>query len=75
MPIYLGVPGVTKFRAFRRIAGTREVLVILEFADQAAWASWRSNEKVHKIINELRAYASGLNIELWQHVQTRRTVE
>jgi heme-degrading monooxygenase HmoA len=73
IPVLLGVPGVTEFRAYRRISGESEVLVMIEFVDQAAWAAWHSNEKVQKVIDELRMYTSDLKIEICSQVATRQT--
>jgi len=72
IPVFLGVPGVTEFRAYRRISGASEVLVMIEFVDQAAWAAWRSNEKVQKVIDELRTYTSDLKIEICSQVTSRQ---
>ena len=35
----LGVPGVVEFRAFRLVAGDREVRVTFQFKDLASWAA------------------------------------
>lgn len=72
IPELLKTPGIVEFRSYRCIFGTYETLMIIEFADQADWAIWRSNEKVQKITDELRTYTSELNIELWRHVLTHR---
>lgn len=61
----LAEPGVTEFRAYRPATGSSQVVVLYEFADFAAWAGWHDNEEVQKAFNELRLYATNVNIELW----------
>ncbi len=61
----LGVPGVVEFRAFRLVAGDREVCVTYEFKDLASWAAWRSHETVNAVWQESKAYLEDMRVELW----------
>jgi antibiotic biosynthesis monooxygenase (ABM) superfamily enzyme len=61
----LAVPGVVEFRAYRGLAGTPQAQITLEFADLAAWAAWRSNEEVQKVVDELYTLALNVTTELW----------
>jgi heme-degrading monooxygenase HmoA len=61
----LGVPGVVEFRAYRMVAGEREVSVTYQFKDLAAWASWRAHDDVNAVWEESRAYLDDMRVELW----------
>jgi antibiotic biosynthesis monooxygenase (ABM) superfamily enzyme len=61
----LAVPGVTEFRAYRSIAGTRQAQVTYEFPDLATWAAWRSNEEVQRATDELYTVALNVTTEVW----------
>ncbi len=61
----LAVPGVVEFRAYRPATGASQVVTTYEFADMATWAAWQSDEDVQKVLDELRALALNVNIEVW----------
>ena len=61
----LAAPGVVEFRAYRGIAGTPQVQITYEFADLAAWTTWRSNGEVQKVFDELYTVALNVTTELW----------
>ena len=61
----LGIPGVVEFRAYRSILGKSQVVITYEFADLDAWAAWRANEDMQKVIDELYTLANNVNSELW----------
>ena len=61
----LAVPGVVEFRGYRGIAGDAEVVVTYEFADLAAYAAWRGNEGIQKLLDELHTLALNVTSELW----------
>jgi heme-degrading monooxygenase HmoA len=48
----LGVPGIEEFRAYRLMAGEREVAVTYQFKDLASWAAWRSHKTVSEVWEE-----------------------
>ncbi len=59
------VPGVLEFRAYRPATGSHQVVLMYEFADMSAWASWQSNEDIQATFDELRTYAGDIEVELW----------
>ena len=59
------VPGIVEFRAYRPATGPYEVVVIFEFADMNAWASWHSNDDTIKLRQETSLYCDDINYELW----------
>ncbi len=59
------VPGVAEFRGYRPATGCHQVAVTYEFADMQAWASWRYNEDVQKVIDEGYTYTVNMSVELW----------
>lgn len=61
----LAAPGVVEFRAYRPATGASQVVTTYEFADMATWAAWQSDEDVQKVLDELRALALNVNIEVW----------
>ena len=61
----MGVPGIEEFRAFRLVAGDREVCVTYQFKDLASWAAWRSDKMVSDVWEESRAYLTDMRVELW----------
>ncbi len=61
----LGAPGVVEFRAYRFAVGDRQVVITYEFADLAAWAAWRDNADVKKVLDELHTLALNVTSELW----------
>lgn len=61
----VGAPGVAEFRAYRPAVGPFQVVITYEFADLAAWAAWRSNEDVTKVLEELHTVATDVTSELW----------
>ncbi len=61
----VSAPGVVEFRAYRPAAGAHQVVVTYEFADLAAWAAWRSNEDVDKVLDELYTLATDVTAEVW----------
>jgi quinol monooxygenase YgiN len=61
----LAVPGVIKYRAYRGLAGTTQVMSTFEFADLAAYAAWRSNEEVQKVTDEMYTVTLSATTELW----------
>ena len=61
----LALPGVVEFRAYRPATGSSQVVVTTEWADMAAWAAAQSSEENHKLMNEIRALAINVSIEVW----------
>ena len=61
----LAVPGVVEFRAYRGVTGDAEVITNYEFSDIVSWASWRDNDDVQKVTNELFSLALNVRSELW----------
>ena len=61
----LAVPGVVEFRAYRPTVGGSLVVQTHEFADLAAWAAWRSNKELEKVVDELETFVVNLTVELW----------
>jgi quinol monooxygenase YgiN len=45
----VGAGGVIEFRAYRPASGPFQVVITLEFADMAAWATWYSTEVVQTV--------------------------
>lgn len=61
----VGAGGVTEFRAYRPASGSFQVVITLEFADMAAWATWHSTEVVQTVFVEMRTLANNVTTELW----------
>jgi quinol monooxygenase YgiN len=61
----LAVPGVVELRGYRGLAGVPDHLVTYEFADLTAYAAWRSNEEIQKVLDELHTVAPNVTTELW----------
>ena len=61
----LASPGVVEFRAYRPVTGASQVVITYEFADLAAWSAWEIDENVQNVMNELRALALNVEIEVW----------
>jgi antibiotic biosynthesis monooxygenase (ABM) superfamily enzyme len=61
----LAVPGVVEFRGYRGLVGAPDHLVTYEFADLAAYAAWRGNEGIRKVLDELHTIALNVTSELW----------
>ena len=61
----LAVPGVVEFRAYRGVTGEAEVVVTYEFADLATWATWRDNEEIRKVLDEVHTLALNVTTEVW----------
>ena len=55
----VGAPGVVEFRAYRPVTGSHQFVTTYEFADLAAWAAWRANANVEKVLVGLHADYDG----------------
>ena len=56
-------PGHVAFRAYRSRAGGSQVMTMTEFADLATWSS---DDEGKRVVDELRAFTSHVDIELWE---------
>jgi quinol monooxygenase YgiN len=61
----VGAPGVVEYRAYRTAVGEHQVVNLFEFADLAAWAAWRDNADVQKVLDEAYALTLNMTTELW----------
>ncbi len=61
----LEAPGVLEFRAYRPATGSHQVVLMYEFANMNAWASWQKNEDIQKLFDEARTYVTDIDVELW----------
>lgn len=61
----LGTGQVVEFRAYRPASGSHQVVVTHEFADMAAWSTFVSNPDIQHLLDEMRAYATDIERELW----------
>jgi heme-degrading monooxygenase HmoA len=61
----VAVPGVVEYRAYRPATGCHQVVITIEFADMQAWAAWRYNEDIQKVVDEAYTYTINMSVELW----------
>lgn len=61
----ISVPGLIEFMAYRPVTGDHQIVATYLFSDLATWASWRSNEEIGKVLDELHTLATDITVEVW----------